>query len=52
MGSFLDCDLGKSVDDALALVLLHGFASQKEPEARLASVSLTKSNLPPRSASL
>ena len=45
VGIVFDCDLGDSIDDTLALALLHGFASLKSPESRLVSVSLTKSNL-------
>ena len=45
VGIIFDCDLGDSIDDTLALALLHGFASRTDPECRLVSVSLTKSNL-------
>ncbi len=45
VGIVFDCDLGDSIDDTLALALLHGFASRETPECRLVSVSLTKSNL-------
>ncbi len=45
VGVVFDCDLGDSVDDTLALALLHGFSRQKAPECRLVSVSVTKSNL-------
>ena len=45
VGIVFDCDLGDSIDDTLALALLHGFALRKEPQSRFVSVSLTKSNL-------
>jgi len=45
VGIVLDFDLGDSIDDALALALLYGFATKSGPEARLVSISLTKSNL-------
>ena len=45
VGIIFDCDLGDSVDDTLALAFLHGLARQENPECRLVSVSITKSNL-------
>ena len=45
VGIIFDCDLGDSIDDTLALGFLHGLATQEHPECRLASVSITKSNL-------
>ncbi len=45
VGIVFDCDLGDSIDDTLALALLHGYATRKDPQSRLVSVSLTKSNL-------
>ncbi len=45
VGIVFDCDLGDSIDDTLALAFLHGLARQENPECRLVSVSITKSNL-------
>jgi inosine-uridine nucleoside N-ribohydrolase len=45
LGIAFDSDMGNSVDDVLALALLQGFDAKKPPEARLISVSVTKSNL-------
>ena len=45
VGIILDCDLGDSIDDTLALAFLHGLARQENPECRLVSISITKSNL-------
>ncbi len=45
VGIVLDCDMGNAIDDALALAMLYGFAGKQEAEIRLASVSVTKSNL-------
>ena len=45
VGIVFDCDMGNDIDDALALAMLHGFAGKNEAEARLISVSVTKSNL-------
>ena len=45
VGVAFDSDLGNSIDDVLALALLYGFDSKKPAEARVISLSLTKSNL-------
>jgi inosine-uridine nucleoside N-ribohydrolase len=45
LGIAFDSDIGNSIDDVLALGLLYGFDSKKPVEARLISVSVTKSNL-------
>jgi inosine-uridine nucleoside N-ribohydrolase len=45
LGIAFDSDIGNSIDDVLALGLLYGFDSRKPVEARLISVSVTKSNL-------
>lgn len=45
LGIAFDSDIGNSMDDVLALALLYGFDSKKPPEARLISLSVTKSNL-------
>jgi hypothetical protein len=45
LGIAFDSDLGNSIDDVLALGLLYGFDARKPPEARLISLSVTKSNL-------
>lgn len=45
VGIVFDCDMGNAIDDALALAMLYGFAGKQEAEIRLASVSVTKSNL-------
>ena len=45
VGIVFDCDMGNAVDDVLALAMLYGFTGNKEAEARLVSVSVTKSNL-------
>jgi inosine-uridine nucleoside N-ribohydrolase len=45
LGIAFDSDIGNSVDDVLALGLLYGFDSKKPTEARLISISVTKSNL-------
>ena len=43
VGIVFDCDMGNGVDDALALALLYGLDGKNE--ARVASVSVSKSNL-------
>lgn len=43
VGVIFDCDMGNSIDDALALALLYGLDGKNE--ARVVSVSVTKSNL-------
>lgn len=43
VGIIFDSDLGNSIDDALALALLYGF--QRKREARVVSISLSKSSL-------
>ncbi|HYI96426.1 MAG TPA: nucleoside hydrolase [Bryobacteraceae bacterium] len=43
LGVIFDCDLGNSIDDALALALLYGFDGKNE--ARAVAVSVTKPNL-------
>jgi hypothetical protein len=43
VGIVFDADLGNTIDDALALAMLYGF--QGKGEARVLSVSTTKSNL-------
>ena len=45
VGIVFDCDMGSAIDDVLALAMLHGFSWKAEPEARLVSVSVTKSSL-------
>ncbi|MDE0101594.1 MAG: nucleoside hydrolase [Bryobacterales bacterium] len=45
VGIVLDCDMGNAIDDALALAMLYGFSGKNDAEARLVSVSVTKSNL-------
>ena len=45
LGIAFDSDIGNNVDDVLALALLYGFDAKKPPEARLISLSVTKSNL-------
>lgn len=45
VGIVFDCDMGDSIDDALALAMLYGAATSKEPEARIVSISVSKSNL-------
>lgn len=45
VGIVFDCDMGNAIDDVLALAMLYGFSGNKEAEARLVSVSVTKSNL-------
>jgi len=45
VGIIFDSDIGNDIDDVLALALLQGFGSSAKPEARLISVSVTKSNL-------
>lgn len=42
-GTVFDCDMGNSIDDALALAMLYGF--QGKNETRVLSVSVTKPNL-------
>jgi hypothetical protein len=41
----LDCEIGRRVDNALAMALLHGLSKQAKPEAKFAAVSLTRSSL-------
>ncbi|MEJ7608429.1 MAG: nucleoside hydrolase [Bryobacteraceae bacterium] len=43
VGVIFDCDMGNGIDDALALALLYGLDGKNE--ARVVSVSITKSNL-------
>jgi inosine-uridine nucleoside N-ribohydrolase len=43
LGVIFDCDLGNSIDDALALALLYGFDGKNE--ARAVAVSVSKPNL-------
>lgn len=43
VGTVFDCDMGNSIDDALALAMLYGL--QGKNETRLISVSTTKPNL-------
>jgi inosine-uridine nucleoside N-ribohydrolase len=43
VGIIFDCDLGNSIDDALALALLYGLDGKNE--ARVVSVSVSKPNL-------
>ena len=43
VGIIFDCDMGNSIDDALALALLYGFEGKSE--ARVVSISVSKSNL-------
>jgi len=43
VGTVFDCDMGNSIDDALALAMLYGF--QGKNETRVLSVSVTKPNL-------
>ena len=43
VGIIFDCDMGNRIDDVLALALLYGLDGRNE--ARVVSVSLTKSNL-------
>jgi inosine-uridine nucleoside N-ribohydrolase len=43
VGVVFDCDMGNSIDDALALALLYGLDGKRE--ARVVAVSVTKSNL-------
>jgi hypothetical protein len=45
VGIAFDSDLGNSIDDVLALALLYGLDTKKPSEARLISLSVTKSNL-------
>jgi inosine-uridine nucleoside N-ribohydrolase len=45
VGIIFDSDIGNDIDDVLALALLQGFEGSAKPEARLVSVSVTKSNL-------
>jgi hypothetical protein len=45
VGIIFDSDIGNDIDDALALALVKGFEGAEKPEARLISVSVTKSNL-------
>ncbi len=45
LGIVFDADIGNNIDDVLALGLLYGFDSKKPVEARLLSVSITKSNI-------
>src|SRR6266700_734096 len=42
-GAVFDCDMGNSIDDALALAMLYGL--QGKNETRVLSVSVTKPNL-------
>lgn len=41
----LNCELGRDIDNALTLALLHGLSTLEEPEAKFLAVSLTESNL-------
>jgi inosine-uridine nucleoside N-ribohydrolase len=43
VGIIFDCDMGNSIDDALALALLYGLDGKNE--ARVVSISVSKSNL-------
>jgi inosine-uridine nucleoside N-ribohydrolase len=43
LGVIFDCDMGNSIDDALALALLYGLDGKGE--ARMVSISVSKSNL-------
>ena len=43
LGVIFDCDLGNSIDDALAMALLYGFDGKNE--ARAVSMSISKPNL-------
>jgi inosine-uridine nucleoside N-ribohydrolase len=43
VGIVFDCDMGNSIDDALALALLYGL--EGKGEARLVSISVSKPNL-------
>jgi len=43
VGTVFDCDMGNSIDDALALAMLYGL--QGKNETRVLSVSVTKPNL-------
>ena len=45
VGIIFDSDIGNDIDDVLALALLKGFEGAEQPEVRLISVSVTKSNL-------
>src|SRR5579872_5965808 len=42
-GTVFDCDMGNSIDDALALAMLYGL--QGKNETRVLSISVTKPNL-------
>ena len=43
VGTVFDCDMGNSIDDALALAMLFGL--QGKNETRLISLTVTKPNL-------
>ena len=43
VGIVFDCDMGNSIDDALAMAMLYGLDGKGE--ARVVSVSVSKSNL-------
>jgi inosine-uridine nucleoside N-ribohydrolase len=45
IGIAFDSDLGNNIDDVLALALLYGFDNRRPADARLISLSITKSNL-------
>ncbi len=44
-GVVFDSDMGNTIDDALALAMLHALSESQEPEIRLVAVSVSKPNL-------